>query len=526
MKKIRILIISLIIILVLGCTTFAVLYFATDIFKSDKDSYKTNFKKYISQMSLKDFFDIEAYNSDAQKKKTEKYSSEGSISINITEEGETKDEVANYNYKVDPSNKRISGDFNLVINGENGLNLKFLQNEDLYGIQFKDIEQIANQYVVFENNNLKEFADKLGMSYTDIPDKIEISEQYIESINFEELNKIFSKYLNVALEEISEENYNKVEKQNIEVNNETIESDGYSVKISAKDVNNILNKVLETMRNDEQIFNFLNNINQEFTSEEYQKSIDEFIQSIDSTEQESEEEISEFNVTVYKNGQNTVKIQITFEDKLEIFVENKKIGLNVKAEGQEINLGIYKNEEQGYSLLTKFIEDDEEIAEINIAYNNKTTFDPNIEIEEFKEGEYTIINNSSEEQISNLSTNIMNLLVENTNIENEIIMSLVKDLLMANTLYDASQNAVQNATQNLQKEVEQGELLNIVVIEGYAGENDAISNIDGLKGKIEENNDFTVIEQQTEDNKLVVKGNETGILWEIDLNTLSVTEKE
>ena len=527
MKKIRILIISLIIIIVLGCTTFAVLYFATDTFKSNKGSYKDDFKKYISQMSLKDFFDIETYNSDAQKRKTEKYSSEGSISLEITEEGETKDEVVKYNYKVDPTNKKSSGDINIVIDGENGLNLKYLQNNDLYGIQFKDIEQIANQYIVLENNNLKEFAEKLGISDADMPNKIEIPEQYkegINSINFEELNKIFSKYLNLAFEQIPEENYTKVEKQNIEVNNETIEANGYSVKITSKDINNILNNILETMRNDEQVFNFLNNINQEITFEEYQESIDELIQSIDSTEQESEEETNEFNVTVYKNTENTVKIQITFEDKLEIFVENKKIGLNIKADEKEINLDIYKNEEQGYSLLAKFIEDDEEIFEINIAYNNKTTFDSNIKIEDFKEGEYAIINEYTGEQISNLFNNIVKLLVENTNVENEIITFSARDLLMAATIYNSSQNTVQNATQNLQKETERVGLFNIVM--GVSDrKNGTISDINVLKEKIEENNSFTVLEQQTEDDKLVVKGNETGILWEINLKTLDITEK-
>ena len=39
MKKVQILIISLVIILVLGCATFATLYFATDIFKSEKEMF-------------------------------------------------------------------------------------------------------------------------------------------------------------------------------------------------------------------------------------------------------------------------------------------------------------------------------------------------------------------------------------------------------------------------------------------------------------------------------------------------------
>ena len=53
MKKIQILIITLVAVLVLGCTTFAVLYFATDIFK--KSNNKEMFHKYIEQVNLKGF---------------------------------------------------------------------------------------------------------------------------------------------------------------------------------------------------------------------------------------------------------------------------------------------------------------------------------------------------------------------------------------------------------------------------------------------------------------------------------------
>ena len=53
MKKVQILIITLVAILTLGCATFAVLYFATDTFKSDK----ALFYKYASQIDLKEFLD-------------------------------------------------------------------------------------------------------------------------------------------------------------------------------------------------------------------------------------------------------------------------------------------------------------------------------------------------------------------------------------------------------------------------------------------------------------------------------------
>ena len=81
MKKFQILIITLVIILVLGCTTFAILYFATDIFKSDKEL----FYKYASQINFKEFVDLESYNNYLKRIESQGHASEGALSVNITQ---------------------------------------------------------------------------------------------------------------------------------------------------------------------------------------------------------------------------------------------------------------------------------------------------------------------------------------------------------------------------------------------------------------------------------------------------------
>ena len=70
MKKFQLLIISLIIILVLGCTVIGILYFTTDIFKTE--SNKESFNKYIAQMNLKEFINLEEYNTNLQRMQDEK----------------------------------------------------------------------------------------------------------------------------------------------------------------------------------------------------------------------------------------------------------------------------------------------------------------------------------------------------------------------------------------------------------------------------------------------------------------------
>ena len=81
MKKIQILIISLVAVLVLLITAFAVVYFATDTFKSDKDL----FYKYAKQIELKEFINLGEYNNYLKRLETQGHGNEGEVSIDIAQ---------------------------------------------------------------------------------------------------------------------------------------------------------------------------------------------------------------------------------------------------------------------------------------------------------------------------------------------------------------------------------------------------------------------------------------------------------
>ena len=208
MKKTQIIIITIALILTLGCVgAFAVLYFATDTFKSEQEM----FYKYASQINLKEFIDLESYNAYSEKLKTSGHENEGEFSIELAYGGETINESVKYNGYSDPVNKTANYDISINKDNETLLAMNYLNNQDFYGILFKDV---VNQYIVFENNNLKEFASKMGVQDTSqIPNKIEnindllITEskegefvpsdvQYTDPpYPSEELNTIINKYL-------------------------------------------------------------------------------------------------------------------------------------------------------------------------------------------------------------------------------------------------------------------------------------------------------------------------------------------
>lgn len=82
----------------------------------------------------------------------------------------------------------------------------------------------------------------MGIQNTDkIPNKIE-STKTTQYLNYEEIKPLVSKYLNIAIEAIPEDNYSKIEKGDILLENKTIQADGYQIKLKLKDVNQFLLK--------------------------------------------------------------------------------------------------------------------------------------------------------------------------------------------------------------------------------------------------------------------------------------------
>ena len=268
-KGILIAIIVLIVLLVLAGGAFAYIYFATDLLKTDKEL----FQKYAVQMgdSESGFIPsiLEEY---GNKKSTTAYENNGSISANTTitadtSENETLQEVikmfdiannANITFsgKVDNANKKAEQ--NITLNYTDTVNFPFMykQDGDTYGLR-ADI--IAPRYVAFENNNLQEFAQKMGVTdVSSIPNKIEFPE--IQSLKFtdEEKTHILEQYVMPVFEGLADEKFTRAEN--------TDGSTTYTLSITNIELRNIEVQMLETLKNDTMMLNKINTILQEIYS--------------------------------------------------------------------------------------------------------------------------------------------------------------------------------------------------------------------------------------------------------------------
>lgn len=503
MKKVQIIIISLVVVLTLACGTFAILYFATDTFKSDQEL----FYKYISQVDLKELIDLESYSNYINRTKTEGHSNNGEFRINITQGEQATNETITYTGYSDPTNQKSSSQISINRDEENLLAMNYLRNQDLYGLQFVDV---INQYVVVENNNLKEFVAKLGITNTDsIPNKIENLES--TSISFEEIKPVLNKYINIAIEQIPEGKYSKIESTSVSLGAEQVGADGYEVTLNMEDLKNIITSSLETAKNDQETYNFINKLNG-ISFEEYQSKIDEILSEMDG-EINGEENTDFMTISVYKQGKDTIKVFISVlpEDSLnlEISIDKASSGLMLVGtlrdteSGQEVSMDVTKtvnSEEQEITDINIIIkENNEETGNYNINLNrtgaltssnitnnmsfttsvdgtdvaielsNKTDFSLNQEIEDFTEGNYLVINDLPQDQINNLFSNLQNIL--SGRLQNELIISLIQQFSLSMQMQQAT-NEMNNSLEN--------------AIEEESALNSGTVNINGQEVPIEE----------------------------------------
>lgn len=489
MKKIQVLIITLVIVLVLGCATFATLYFATDIFKSNKDM----FYKYISQVSVGDTLVADEYSKYQERLKNEDNTNKGNVSISVKGNNEEViNEEFDFETKSKPGEDFASAKIDMKQNDEKKLTIDYLRNEDLYGLRFEDV---IKQYIVLENNNLKEFAQKLGIENTDnMPNKLEIQDKVVMGEEEQKaIEQILTKYMNIAIEQIPNENYSKLKKENITLDDKELSADGYQLTINGDLLKEILINVLNSMKEDEEVYNLLSKLSEtEFKLENYKETIQS---SIDAISQEN----SKINISlkVYKQGKKTIKLVGIIESeeesgKIELSVEKLQdkydLLLDITSDDSKTNIifNLNKNidvQEKEDILCSILInQDNEEVANatieilregkldsqniknsfkidinfsaedmnINIAYDNTKNFGENIETEKFKEEDYAIINQFDAEQISNLTRNVITMIYERIDEESTIFGSIIN----ANIgLFNSAQNAVEKTRKESDREM-------------------------------------------------------------------------
>ncbi len=321
-----IIIIAVILIIAVG----AFLYFTTDLLKGNQELFFKYFSKNANNIEK---FIGNQQNELEEKIKQDKYTTDTKVTFNLESNntqiaGQTlpaSNFSIEYNAKTDNTNSNKSSQTKLKYLSDDLFTLKYIKNKDLYSLKS---DEVVNKYLAFDNNNLKEFAKKLGITNVDfIPNKIEpINFNELLSISEENKQAIIAKCIQIINEEIPKEKYKSQKNIVINIEDKEINTNSYSVEITSQEFTNVVVKILEAIKSDNNILSLITekikliNSGIIISIEDIQNYIQNIIEDIKSAENIRSENLK---LIVYENNKELVRTEIEYgTDK--IFIDYEK----------------------------------------------------------------------------------------------------------------------------------------------------------------------------------------------------------
>ena len=420
----RLMLIVIVCILLLG-GIFAYLYFATDLLKTNGQL----FFKYLGQMvEEEDGFFSNQLAEYTNKKLTGKYEDSGKFSVDMDINGinsEILDTVNNFNIeysgRIDNTSRKNEQD--IVINYTDDVNfpIKYKYANETLGLQ---TDYVSSKYIGIENRNLKEFAEKFGITdTTEIPDSIDFfsnaNNQQMITFTEEERKQLKDSYQTILEEKLAGKTFTKVEESN---------TTNYSVELTNQELKDLLVTLLETLKNDTILMPKMEEVLQQFLEEinattgedvTIQNLIQEYIDAL------NDAEVGDGTATVTVSQTNKKLSGVTFkideiESKLTKTDNQDMLTYALEMSGTDSetqeNMRYYLTASyQGLAQLATVnetyqcgIERTINGEQQNLLYNLECTdtFKDDIRIDDFTEDEIQVLNEYDAEQIATLFTAI------------------------------------------------------------------------------------------------------------------------
>ena len=296
MRRNRKLIVIIIVILILAIASavFAYLYFMTDMFRSNQEL----FAKYFMQNGemLQKMTDLKTAEVYKNLENESKYESNTNISVSYSEGGEISNPLNNLTAKLDVQKDNEQQytyiDGQILYEDEEYLEAELIQEQNVYGIRFTDAIQ---QFITVENDeNVDEVMSDIGLTTEQAESLIGLIEGEINSN--ENFTALKDKYLSIITSNIANGVFSKQKNAMITYNNNTINTNAYSVLLSSEQVENILIEILNNLKNETELLQITGNA-------------ENIIDRIDGTINRLSNEIviPEIKITVYEYNKNTIR---------------------------------------------------------------------------------------------------------------------------------------------------------------------------------------------------------------------------
>ena len=418
-----IIIISILIVLLL--VVFVVLYFCTDLLKSDKQL----FFKYASQLVETEGGFVENnievfYN----KKQQMPYENEGKFDFTVDLGNNTNEQidiandfVVNFSGKTDKTNNKAEQNIELKYSDDVSWPLIYRHDGDMYGIQ---TDYVSSKYVAVENNNLKEFAGKVGMTDTsDVPEKIEVPEnttsfEYTE----EEKQTVQEKYITILENQFRDDQFQAERNEDGTIR--------YILTMTNEELKNLVIALLNELKTDDVTLGKINNILSEqdlYTNNTIEaEDIDSIIESL----QEGNTEEGEVQFIVVQKNSKLVSISLNQNDNnIQLTKNNQEdsvnysISVNFKFDTGLSRIGtiggtvyfsanysglnelntVKENYELGIAVQDN---NGQQVGKYTYQFENNVNFVDSVNIDGLNEENAMILNNYEEESIQNFMTQL------------------------------------------------------------------------------------------------------------------------
>lgn len=352
MKNKKILIIGVILFVVICATALGVLYFTTDLFKTEQQL----FYKYLAQTEIIDYDFVKQLNMASDKINKNNNSSSANLSFDASSQDESTGIADVKNIFTVKSNglsnvltNQAYRDFVVSQNSQNLLTLRYLRDGNTYAI---GADNILTKYLAVDNTNLKDLFTKLGVKdVSKIPNSIPTNYGEILEISDEMLEQFKRTYGIIIYNNIPKEKYYKIENDNT--------TQRIGIHLSEQEFCNVIKLLLETAKNDTALLNLI--IDKAKILNYNDITVDNLQMRIqNSIEKMSTEKNNYGFVAIGDNDNKSIK---DIEYKIELIEKEKKvIGMNLEM--------IYTEQIQDYENSI-----DEGFKEIEQRVNNLTEID-------------------------------------------------------------------------------------------------------------------------------------------------------
>lgn len=386
-KKIIIISIFVIVLLLIAGVVFA--FVATDMFKSNKDL----FFRYASQLLDEEngFKDskLSQYN---KKKKNSSYEFIGEISTVINSETidkTTLQQIDNMNISlagnVDIKNDQTEALVKVNYTDKAFLPIYYKNSNGICGIKFPDILQ---KYFAVKNDNLTSFISKLGLNI----DLSNIDMSKLFSSNGES-SILSQKYYDLIKENLQDCTFLKVTGMN---------SDGYTLEVSNKKLQEIIVKILEELSKDAET---LTKVNSMFGTSFKSSDISQMTSLVNAFQVSS----GKSTITLYQKDGKLNKLAIQFNDMVNLSLTKtsteNNVSYNLSIETKNYTVS-FLAEYTGLSDIQK-VKENYELSIImgdsyKYIFSNDVNFTNNLEITKFENTDYVDLNSIEKAKLDKL----------------------------------------------------------------------------------------------------------------------------